>query len=83
MPVSKQHLMESKHQLDKMVNLRYTQDPEGNQNVEVEIKSLTLVGSIPYLIELGLFFQPDESMIDFWRKESFGDLADTLGKHLR
>ena len=29
---------------------------------------------------MGLFFQPDESMIDFWRKESFGDLADTLGK---
>ena len=40
--------------------------------------SITLVGSIKYLVDLGMFFQPDSELASQWQKESLKDLPDAV-----
>ena len=42
------------------------------------ISSLTLVGSVNYLLELAEFVTPDQSLTMEWKKESYGDIPDMV-----
>ena len=61
-----------------MIKIKYSQNPNGDREVEVLIMSFIVVGSVNYLLEIANFFVPDESFLREWKKESLEDIPDVL-----
>jgi hypothetical protein len=53
-------LMEAKENFQKMIEIEYSKETNGDQNVEIYIHSFIVVGSVSYLLEIANFFIPDQ-----------------------
>ena len=69
-------LMKAKHDTQKMVEIFYKQDANGNQDVEITIHSFIMVGNVSYFFEIANFFIPETS--PEWQKYSIEDLPDVV-----
>ncbi len=61
---------------NKMIEIDYAKEPNGDQNVEAFIHSFILVGSVSYLLEIATFFVPDQDLTSKVKADDLPDIKD-------